>query len=102
MRRGGVGPGWLREPPARLMVVGGAFSVQIGAAFATHLFPRIGPSGAVGLRLVFAAVMLGIVVLVVPARSGRGGWKSLVPLTRGDFGVAAVFGVVLAGMNLSF
>jgi inner membrane transporter RhtA len=102
MGHGAVGPGWLREPPAQAMVIGGAFSVQFGAAIATHLFTRIGPSGAVGLRLVFAAVMLGLAVLVVPAMSGGAGWRSLLTMSRADLGVALVFGVVLAGMNLSF
>jgi inner membrane transporter RhtA len=102
MGRAAVGPGWLREPPARVMVVTGAFSVQFGAAIATHLFTRVGPSGAVGLRLAFAAVMLGVVALVLPARAGQGGWRSLRGMSGRDLGVAAVFGVVLAGMNLSF
>jgi inner membrane transporter RhtA len=102
MGRAAVGPGWLREPPARVMVITGAFSVQFGAAIATQLFTHVGPSGAVGLRLAFAAVMLGVVVLVLPARSGQGGWRSLRGMSGRDFGVAAVFGVVLAGMNLSF
>src|SRR6202165_5207800 len=54
-------------------------------------FRRWGRGGAVLLRLVFAAVVLG--ALWRPRLRGR---------TRNELLLAAVFGLVLAGMNLSF
>ncbi len=49
------------------LVGAGAVSVQFGAAVATKLFDRVGPAGAVTLRLGFAAIALA----VVAARGGR-------------------------------
>lgn len=79
-------------PPISL-VGAGAVAVQFGAAFATHLFNRVGPVGAVTLRLVIAALVL----LALP-RFGR---PASTP-TRNDIAIAVAFGLVLAGMNLSF
>ncbi len=55
------------------------------------LFARVGPGGAVLLRLVSASVVL--LVLWRPRTRGH---------TRRELLLAGVFGVVLAGMNLSF
>jgi inner membrane transporter RhtA len=85
-------------------------SVQFGAALATKLFSRVGPAGAVTLRLVLAAVVL--VGLVFGARhrrpSGMGhagharaSLPRLGPSGR-DWAVAVLFGLVMAAMNLSF
>ena len=81
-------------PPVSL-VGAGAVSVQFGAAFATHLFNRVGPVGAVTVRLTIAAlVLVGVSrVLKTPTASAS---------TKSDVGVAIAFGLVLAGMNLSF
>ncbi|HEX6444558.1 MAG TPA: EamA family transporter [Streptosporangiales bacterium] len=76
--------------PAVAMVIGGALSVQFGAAFAALLFPRIGPLGAVTIRLVVAAVIL--VVAVRPRLRGH---------RRSDYAVVVAFGLVLAAMNAS-
>lgn len=65
--------------------------MQSGAAEATRLFSRVGPAGAVTLRLVFAAVVL--MAVVRPRLRGR---------RRTDVAVVAGFGVVLGAMNLSF
>ena len=73
------------------MVAGAVLSVQLGAAVAKLVFPLVGPSGVVLLRLVIAAVALGLIVR--PRLTGR---------TRRDWLLAAVFGVVLAVMNLCF
>lgn len=88
----------LDRSPALVLVGSGAISVQFGAAVATKLFHRVGPAGAVTLRLVLAAVVLGTGLGLArtreraPARSHR----------LSDWAVAAGFGVVLAAMNLSF
>ncbi len=80
-----------RHPPAAALVAAGAFSVQFGAALAIRLFDRVGPAGAVTLRLFIAAVLLGVI-----ARPRVGA------IRRADLVVALAFGLVLAGMNLSF
>jgi inner membrane transporter RhtA len=73
------------------LVLGGIASVQFGAAIAEKLFHRIGPAGAVTERLVFAALIL--LVVWRPRRRGH---------DRDELALAALFGLVLAGMNLSF
>ncbi|MHB1930502.1 MAG: EamA family transporter, partial [Acidimicrobiales bacterium] len=86
----------LERAPAPALVAVGAVSVQLGAAVATRLFDRVGPVGAVTLRLVFAAVVLVVLVRPRPAAvrgpAGR----------RGDPVVVVAFGLLLAGMNLLF
>jgi inner membrane transporter RhtA len=73
------------------MVVGGIVSVQTGAAVAFGLFDRLGPGGTVFLRVLFAAVVLAAI------------WRPVVRgHRRGSLGSMALFGLVLAGMNLSF
>lgn len=70
------------------LVLGGAVSVQSGAAVAALLFPRAGVAGVVTLRLVIA-----VVVLLVVCRPRLRGY------TRSDWSAVAAFGVALAGMN---
>ncbi len=66
-------------------------SVQFGSALAAKLFAQVGPSGAVLLRLVSATI-----VLLALWRPRLRGWS-----TR-ELLLTASFGLVLAGMNLSF
>ena len=84
--------------PALALVGTGAVSVQFGAAVATKLFGRVGPAGAVTLRLVLAAAIL--VAAVAPRRPSRP--PHLGPRPRSDWLVVTGFGLVLAAMNLSF
>ncbi len=86
----------LDRPPALALVAAGAVSVQFGAALATRLFDRVGPAGAVTLRLVIAALLLAIPFLVRDPRLALAG------KTARDVQVAILFGLVLAAMNLSF
>jgi inner membrane transporter RhtA len=76
---------------APLLVIGAVLSVQLGAAAATTLFDDIGPGGTVFYRLLFAALLLGLI------------WR---PPLRGHSSdalqLALLFGVALAGMNLCF
>ena len=73
------------------MVLGAVASVQSGAALAATLFDELGPGGTVLLRMGFSALLLGAL------------WR---PQVRGASGsartLAALFGLALAGMNLSF
>lgn len=85
-----------REPllsrvPSPGLVLGAIASVQFGAAIATTLFDRLGPAGAVTERLVSAAIVL--LAIWRPRVRGR---------SRADLLLVALFGVILAGMNLSF
>jgi len=86
----------LDRTPAMGLVATGAISVQFGAALATRLFHRVGPAGAVALRLVIAAVVLA--ALAAARKPGR----SLVGIRSRDTQVAVLFGLALAAMNLSF
>lgn len=72
-------------------MIGAIASVQFGSAVAATLFARVGPGGAVLLRLLFGTVV--VLALWRPRLRGR---------TRRDLLLAASFGLVLAGMNLSF
>lgn len=83
--------GLLSRAPSPALVVGGIASVQFGSALAATLFARIGPGGAVLLRLLTATIALGLI------------WRPrLRDTARRDLLLAAGFGLILAGMNLSF
>jgi inner membrane transporter RhtA len=56
-------------------------SIQLGAALSPPLFGRLGPAGVVTLRLVFAAVALG--VFVRPRLRGRPPLQLAVPIALG-------------------
>lgn len=73
------------------MVLGGIASVQLGSAVATTLFDDLGPGGTVLLRTAFAAVIL-IAIWRPPAGS----------IDRRRGAEIALFGIVLAVMNLCF
>jgi inner membrane transporter RhtA len=77
--------------PPPILVLLSIASAQIGAALAKNLFHSIGPTGAVFLRVAFAA----LVILVVWRPSLRGySWR--------EYRWALFFGAVLAAMNFSF
>jgi inner membrane transporter RhtA len=76
-------------PPTGLVLFSIA-TVQFGAAIAKGLFDSLGPGGTVFLRISFAALVL--FVLVRPKLRGH---------DRSGYLVATVFGLTLAGMNLS-
>lgn len=83
--------GLLTRAPSPVLVLGAVASVQFGSAIATTLFHRIGPGGAVWLRLLFGTFIL--IPLWRPRVSGR---------TPRELLIAGLFGLVLAGMNFSF
>jgi inner membrane transporter RhtA len=72
-------------------VLGGAASVQVGAALATTLFDELGPAGTVLVRVLLAAVVLVAVWRPRPRDSTRAGLR-----------LVASFGVTFAAMNLCF
>ncbi len=77
--------------PSGVLVLGAIASVQLGAAIATTLFASLGPAGTVFERLAF-----GSLILLAISRPGLEGHD------RRELAQAAVFGLVLAAMNLSF
>ncbi len=81
----------IKAVPPPVLVLLSITSTQIGAALAKGLFHSIGPTGAVFLRVGFAALVL----LVVWRPSFRG-------YTWREFRWALLFGGVVAAMNLSF
>jgi len=83
--------GVLSRTPSPALVLGAIASVQFGSALATTLFAQVGPAGAVLLRLVSASIVL--LVIWRPRPRAR---------TRSELLLAALFGLVLAGMNLAF
>ncbi|GAA1846755.1 EamA family transporter [Pseudonocardia ailaonensis] len=84
-------PAPARQRGALGLVVTGQFSVQFGAAVAALLFGRIGPGGAVTLRLAIAAILL--LAVFRPRLRGR---------TRADRITVLGFGLALAAMNVCF
>jgi inner membrane transporter RhtA len=79
-----------RVPAAGLVLVGIA-SVQVGAAFATKLFGHLGAGGTTLVRLLFSAIVL------------CAAWRPrLRAHTARELYLAALFGLALALMNLSF
>ena len=83
--------GLLSRAPSPALVVGGIASVQFGSAIAATLFDRIGPGGAVLLRLLTGTMVLSLI------------WRPRFRATpRRDLILAAGFGLILAGMNLTF
>jgi inner membrane transporter RhtA len=83
--------GLLGRAPSGGLVIGAIASVQFGAALATTLFSRLGPAGAVFVRVAAASILL--VAIWRPRIRGR---------PRSELLPAVVFGLVLAGMNLAF
>ena len=83
--------GPLARVPSGVLVLGAIASVQLGAAIATTLFATLGPGGTVFERLAFGALIL--LAFWRPRLSGR---------SRPELMQAAVFGLVLAAMNLTF
>ena len=77
--------------PAPILFMGSGTAQYVGAAVAVGLFARLSPGGVAWLRVAGAAL-----VLLVWARPWRQPW------TRRALLVAALFGVVLAGMNVAF
>ena len=74
-----------------LLVLAATTSVQIGSSLAKGLFAVTPPQVAAWLRILFAAVVLGIVFR--PTLSGR---------SRGQWLSAAGYGVALTGMSAIF
>jgi inner membrane transporter RhtA len=77
--------------PPTLLVLAAIASVQFGSALAKTLFDEVGPGGTVFIRMLFGAVVVALI------------WRPrLAGHDRREIGLAVVFGLVLAAMNLCF
>ncbi|HLH66709.1 MAG TPA: EamA family transporter [Solirubrobacteraceae bacterium] len=81
----------LARAPSPALVLAAIASVQLGGALSVRLFGSVGPGGTVLLRLTTASV-----VLLCASR------PRLRSLRGRRLGLAALFGAVLAAMNLCF
>lgn len=81
----------MQKVPPWTLVLGGAGSVQFGAAVATTLFDELGPAAIALLRLLLGSIVL--LAVFRPAVRGK---------TRADLRLAALFGLVLGAMNTLF
>jgi len=75
---------------AILALIVAMISFQTGASLAKQIFPLVGPVGTTTLRLVFGALLC---MVWRP-------WRH--KLTRAELWTIAIYGVAMAGMNLSF
>jgi inner membrane transporter RhtA len=80
-----------RRVPAPALVLAGVASVQLGAAIAKSLFDQLTPTALVTLRLVFGALLLGL--LFRPRVRSR-------PVA--ELRLALAFGLTLVSMNFCF
>ena len=75
-----------------LGILGAMVSVNVGAAYAKHLFPLVGSAGVTAVRVGLAAILL--LAFWRP-------WRTSLPrLTRRDMFNILVYGAMLGGMNL--
>src|SRR5713101_4147388 len=77
--------------PAPLYALGAIASVQVGATVARHVFPFLGPTGTVFVRVGFGALILLAIARPGLRRLSAAQWRQVVP-----------FGLIIAGMNLCF
>jgi inner membrane transporter RhtA len=77
--------------PPQVLLLAAVCSVQFGSAFADQIFAQAGPGGTAFLRVLFTAVILGVIVR--PTLRGR---------THREILTVIAYGLFLAGMNWSF
>ena len=77
--------------PAPLYALGAIASVQVGATVARQLFPFLGPTATVFVRVGFGALILLAIARPGLRRLSAAQWREVVP-----------FGLIIAGMNLCF
>src|SRR5438309_4254639 len=77
--------------PAPLYALGSIASVQVGATVARQLFPYLGPTCTVFVRVFFGALILLAIARPGLRRLSAAQWRQVVP-----------FGLIIAGMNLCF
>lgn len=74
-----------------LYVIVAMISIQLGAAIAKTLFPRLGPQGTTALRLAISSILMFAVLRPWRMRLTGKAWRSIL-----------IYGVALGAMNLLF
>ncbi len=69
-------------------------AIQLGAALAIFLFPVLGPQGTVAVRIIFSAILLGVVA--------RGRIHGFGQIFAANWAILTLFGLCIACMNLFF
>ncbi len=77
-------------PPGGLLILA-ILSIQLGASLAVHIFPMIGPTGTVFLRITLSAVIL--LIAWRPAFDDK---------VKKHIGLICLFGFTIAAMNVLF
>ena len=80
-------------PPAGLLLLA-IISIQLGAAFATQLFPLLGAEGTVAVRVLLSALLLGL--------AARGRARRFAILFMRDWKLLLGYGLCIAVMNMFF
>lgn len=80
-------------PPPGLVLLS-ILAIQLGAALATQLFPVLGASGTVAMRIIISALLLGVVAHSSIATLGL--------IFRRHWRLLGAFGLCIAAMNLFF
>lgn len=80
-------------PPQGLLLLA-IISIQVGAGLATYLFPVLGAEGTVAVRIIFAALMLGI--------AARSRVRTFGQTLVSSWCLFLGFGLCIAAMNLFF
>ncbi len=80
-------------PPTALLLLA-IFSIQMGAALATQLFPILGSEATVAIRIIISALLLGLVA--------RGKVRRFYYLFVRDWGLLLAYGLCIAAMNFFF
>jgi len=80
-------------PPPGLVLLA-IVAIQVGAALAINLFPVLGASGTVAVRIIISALLLGI--------AARSGVRALIQIFLRHWRLLTVFGLCVAAMNLFF
>ena len=80
-------------PPPALVLLS-IVAIQVGAALATHLFPLLGASGTVAVRIIFSAILLSLATRTRVRTFGQ--------TFKRNWGVLLVFGLCVAAMNFFF
>lgn len=80
-------------PPPGLVLLS-ILAIQLGAALAIHLFPVLGASGTVAMRIIISALLLGAVAHSSVSTLGR--------IFVRHWQLLGTFGICIAAMNLFF